>query len=371
MQRMTGPVPNLVIAQRVIDKISQVAQEYTEDETGEAMIGFLEPGINTGGIPTIYVMDTISPDDSAVRELHTFQQGDALQDELIWWLQENWHERRQIKDENNPDKLPSKWNIPLRYLGDWHKQPGFMIAPSGGDRMTAMDWLMEEDPEDGMGFLLVPIVTLGHPSTSNGAGITNYVVVPREDGDMRIDWWIIFAERGVFQPLAPSVYPDDQLPSIVTEYPWHLKDDARFSIEVGQIEHDERFVSTAVLWNTDGKLPLEVCFITARKGAGYVLLIATPYNYPDAPPRIYTAPFKLLNLNDGTYEMFGKLWEHATEITDQIKLSEDSMPDDPESTYLLDYVHAAENLPDLQVAQVPDNPVQTVKTDNTDEEVES
>ena len=129
---------------------------HIEDETGEAMVGLVVPGTHTNGVPTLYVLDTISPDDSAIRQFHTFQQGDDRQDELIWWLQENWQQTRVQHQQK-------KWDVPLRYLGDWHKQPGFMIQPSSGDLYTALNWI--DDPENKMDFLLAPIVTLGHPHT--------------------------------------------------------------------------------------------------------------------------------------------------------------------------------------------------------------
>ncbi|MEP7291420.1 MAG: hypothetical protein ABI835_06530, partial [Chloroflexota bacterium] len=60
-------VPNLVVARRVIDKMTAAARYSIEDETGEAMVGLVVPGTYTNGIPTLYVLDTISPDDSAIR----------------------------------------------------------------------------------------------------------------------------------------------------------------------------------------------------------------------------------------------------------------------------------------------------------------
>ena len=158
-------VPNLVIARRVLHKMTRAAQAFIEDETGEAMVGLVVPGERTKGIETLYVLDTISPDESAVRQFHTFQQGDEQQDEIIWWLQENWRVYRERRRNSYGQALSAKWDVPLRYLGDWHKQPGYMIAPSGGDQRTALDWL--DDEENGMNFLLAPIVTLGHPSTTH------------------------------------------------------------------------------------------------------------------------------------------------------------------------------------------------------------
>ncbi|MBC8100298.1 MAG: hypothetical protein H7Y11_12705, partial [Armatimonadetes bacterium] len=176
--------PNLVLAQRVVAKMMSAAQHFMEDETGEAMVGLIDPGVNTGGHPTVYVLDTISPDESAVRHFHTFQQGDERQDEIIWWLQENWRAgRAQASDK--------RYDTPLVYLGDWHKQPGYMIAPSAGDRMTALGWL--DDDSNEMDYLLVPIVTLDHPATiASGEGLANYITAPMPDGSyMRVDFWFI------------------------------------------------------------------------------------------------------------------------------------------------------------------------------------
>ena len=90
-----GIVPNLVLSQRAVDRMLSAASQYMADETGEAMVGFIVEDDTPEGLPTIYVLDTISPDETAVRRSHTFQQGDALQDEIIWWLQENWHFHRE------------------------------------------------------------------------------------------------------------------------------------------------------------------------------------------------------------------------------------------------------------------------------------
>ena len=86
-----GIVPNLVLSNRAVKKMLSAASQYLADETGEAMLGFIVENDTPEGLPTIYVLDTISPDETAIRRSHTFQQGDALQDEIIWWLQENWH----------------------------------------------------------------------------------------------------------------------------------------------------------------------------------------------------------------------------------------------------------------------------------------
>ena len=97
MSAFRGQVPNLVLAQRVIDKMAAAASRYIQDETGEAMIGLIDPGTHTNGVPTLYVLDTIAPDESdVVREYYSFEQGDDLQFEIFTWYLESWGIWRQM-----------------------------------------------------------------------------------------------------------------------------------------------------------------------------------------------------------------------------------------------------------------------------------
>jgi hypothetical protein len=326
-------VPNLVLAQRVIDKMTSAAQRYIEDETGEAMIGVITPGEHTNGVATIYVLDTISPDESAVRQLHTFQQGDERQDELIWWLQENWHVQREKRRGSYGSANNAKWDVPLRYLGDWHKQPGFMIAPSHGDLMTALDWL---DDDNGMDALLVPIVTLDHPATLGESTATvNYIMVPTDDGtNLRVDWWYIHRDVRAFQAINPVVYPDEQLPGL-TQYPWHLVNEAWASTEFARLQADNLFLSV-ILWDTDDKLPLEICLLMARQGSPKVLIITTHWNFPDSPPTARVAPMVSMDANDDIYDVFEDLWVKSEPVADPTDW------DWTKERTLLDYVHTIE-----------------------------
>jgi hypothetical protein len=318
-------VPNLVIARRVIDKMTAAARGSLEDETGEAMVGLVVPSMLAGGIPTLYVLDTISPDESAIRQFHTFQQGDDRQDELIWWLQENWQQSR-LQHENK------KWDVPLRYLGDWHKQPGSMIQPSGGDLLTALNWL--DDPDNHMDFLLAPIVTVGHTHATGSSGaLTNSLMVPQPDGTaLRVDFWYIDRKARLFLPVTPALYPNDQLPALV-EYPWHLVDEQRFSGEMRVLE-DDGLLITLVLWDADGVPPLEICLLTARVGADKMLILVTHADFPYRAPVARVAPFVQMRSQDDMYDVFARAWEQSEAVAYQ--------PDwTPEST-LLEYVHTLE-----------------------------
>ena len=326
-----GIVPNLVLSRRAVDKMLSAASQYIADETGEAMLGFIIEDDTPEGLPTIYVLDTISPDETAVRRSHTFQQGDGLQDEVILWLQENWHFHRE--KHRGTDALPGRFDVPLRYLGDWHKQPGSMIQPSHGDLMTALSWL---DDDEEMDNLLVPIVTVGYaPIIAESDLAVNYISVPMDNGtDMRVDWWYIHRDVRVFQPVHPKIVEEDELPQMM-KYGWHIVEADRLTSETLAMADDGLLVRTLV-YECDGEVPLEYCFFTIRQGASFLLLLVTQHDYPQTSPRAYRAPFtNELDLMDPV-ATFQKLWELATPIEDPEGWEWSS------GKYLIDYVIAIE-----------------------------
>ncbi|MCY3574724.1 MAG: hypothetical protein OXG92_09630 [Chloroflexi bacterium] len=328
-----GIVPNLVVSQRAVERMLVAASQYVADETGEAMVGFAVDDDSPEGKPTIYVLDTISPDETAVRRSHTFQQGDALQDEAIWWLQENWHYHRL--QHRSTDLLPARFDVPLRYLGDWHKQPGSMIQPSHGDLMTALSWL-DDDDESGLDFLLVPIVTTGHTAVVGAADIdVNYFHQPMADGtDMRVDWWYIHRDVRVFQPVRPQIVAPDTLPQMM-KYGWHVVLSDRLTSEHYALEDDGLLLRT-LFYECDGEVPLEFCFIAIRQGASVFTLLVTQHDYPQSPPRAYQAPFVAgIDLMDPV-ATFETLWGIAEPIPDPAGWSWS------EDNYLLDYIIAIE-----------------------------
>ncbi len=327
-----GIVPNLVLSERAVKKMLSAASQYLADETGEAMLGFIVENDTPEGLPTIYVLDTISPDETAIRRSHTFQQGDALQDEIIWWLQENWHFHRERY--RGSEVLPDRFDVPLRYLGDWHKQPGSMIQPSHGDLMTALSWL--DDDDLGMDYLLVPIVTVGYAQIIGESDLAvNYITVPMDNGtDMRVDWWYIHRDVRVFQPVHPQIVAEGALPQMM-KYAWHVVLPDRLTSETLAMADDGLLVRT-LFYECDGEVPLEFCFFAIRQGARSFLLFVTQHDYPHSQPRAYSAPFTSdLDLMDPV-ATFQKLWSVAEPIAD---------PPDWEwssDKYLIDYVHAIE-----------------------------
>lgn len=342
-----GIVPKLILSQRALDKMAAAAQKFIADETGEAMIGLIiPPPDDSEELATIYVLDTISPDESAVRQSYTFQQGDDWQGDVFVWLQANWNTYRSKQVDSRGKKLSPELNVPLSHVGDWHKQPGYMIAPSGGDLMTALSMIDDDELvlED---FLLVPIVTLGHPQTTIDSSIrVNYITMPQEDGtNIRVDWWYIHRDVRMFQPVEPIVKAATELPEL-PPYPWHLLDSARFNDEIDRLNADGLFASV-ILWEITGQPPLDICVATGRQGYSKLIIAVTRWDYPQKAPEIYLAPFVRMGPDQTLADVFDKIWAGAEKMDPPAGWA--WTPD----KMLVDYIHAVEVHLGLRPAKAP------------------
>ncbi|MEL7435358.1 MAG: hypothetical protein AAFN11_15525, partial [Chloroflexota bacterium] len=333
-----GIVPNLVISQRVVDHVVQAAQGYLEDETGESMVGIIVDTDEPETMPTLYVFDTISPDQTAERRSHMFEQGDIFQTDLFNWQLDNWNAYLRNGKDLSGNPIKEEWKVPLKHLGDWHKQPGSMIQPSGGDLMTALRFM--DDEENQFEFLLVPIVTLGHASVTSEEGAqVNYFTVPMENGtSLRMDWWFIHRDVRVFQPITPTIVDYDELPQM-PKYPWHILDIDLMDEELALIEEDGMFMlaQTAIPFQLDDELPLEIGFMVGRAGSSDVFIVATAWDYPNTKPRIFKAPFTGIDMSMYVFDVFDALWAQAEPIPPPANFEWN-----PESSYIVDYLATIE-----------------------------
>lgn len=366
--------PRIIVAQRVIDKIRRGALLYPEPETGEAMIGFVVPAPGRAE-PDIYILDTISPGEQAVREWGMFEQGDDWQGDVFHWLFVNWEVSRRQRRLSYGNALAAKWDVPLAHVGDWHKQPGDMIAPSGGDAMTARR--MIEDRETPIEHLVAPIVTLyplepkplatesaTAPATASEALLSDTLgqmaartgaappeietgeeapapaeaspddapaerVAPEKPAEpppasntivlrdheagwtIRIDFWYMSKRRKNFVPAAPEIWADDRLPGL-GPIAWHLAHPRRFQQEYGLLR-DAGYTVDMVRWDADGRPPYEICFQVYRPGATHVLLLVTPHDYPYYRPSVRLAPLVSVAEEE---DLFEKLYDASRPLPD-------------------------------------------------------
>ncbi len=302
--------PRVIVAQRVIEKIKRGALLYPEPETGEAMIGLVVPQQGRPE-PDIYILDTISPGERAVREWGMFEQGDDWQGDVFHWLYVNWEAFRELRRASYGNALAGKWDVPLAHVGDWHKQPGDMVAPSGGDAATARR--MIEDRETPIEQLVVPIVTL-YPLTPEPVEPAAPAVEGREPAgeaapqpgkpplppnaivlrdeaagwEVRIDFWYMSRRKKKFVPVTPVVWEDERLPGLPS-LAWHLAHPHRFDQEY-RLLIDDGYTVDVVRWDADGRPPYEICFAVHKESATHVLLLITSADYPYEKPALRIAP---------------------------------------------------------------------------------
>lgn len=333
--------PRVILSERVIDKMVQGALLYPEPETGEAMIGLIMPPTGRAE-PDIYILDTLSPGEHAIRQWGMFEQGDDWQGDVFHWLHVNWEAFREIRRPSYGRAMAAKWDEPLMHVGDWHKQPGDMIDPSRGDLETALN--MIADPETPLKHLVTPIVTMHRPREE--APVVDTVEKPSEDGAesaaespaepvvaapaapkpfdpltdvppsallrelpdkkwvIRIDFWYISDRLQDFIPIVPEVWDSERLPNL-PPVSWHLAHPRRFDQEYDLLR-EGGYTIDVVRWDADGKPPYEIVFSVYKPGKKYVVLLVTSVDYPATMPAIRIAP--LVNVAEDE-DVFEKLYD--------------------------------------------------------------
>ena len=325
----------VIVSQRVVDKILRGALLYPEPETGEALVGLVVP--QAGRVePDIYILDTISPGEHAVREWGMFEQGDDWQGDVFHWLYVNWEAFRELRRSSYGSALAAKWDVPLMHVGDWHKQPDDMTAPSPGDAMTARE--MIADAETPVHYIVAPIVTMyplekmpepvvGESETTSSdtaadgtppSAPANETSSPKEESNtiasdlvaegwhVRVDFWYMSKHRKHFVPVTPVIWPSDRLP-ILPPVAWHLAHPKRFDQEY-TLMVEAGYSVDVVRWDADGKPPYEICFSVYKSGNRHVLLLVTPVDYPAQMPAVRIAP--LVSVDEGQ-DVFERLYEES------------------------------------------------------------
>lgn len=346
-------IPQVIVAQRVIDKIVRGALLYPEPETGEAMIGLIVPREGRPE-PDIYVLDTLSPGEYAVREWGMFEQGDDWQGDVFHWMHVNWESFRELRRASYGSALAAKWDTPLMHVGDWHKQPGDMTAPSAGDAQTARH--MIADAETPVELVVAPIATLyplsavqqptlakieetaeveveagaaaeeegpAAPEESDQAEETETnaasaesspdeyidqetraqaILVPVEDKGwlVRIDFWYMSKRARQFVAVTPVIWPDERLPGL-PPVAWHLAHPRRFDQEYALLT-EAGYTVDVVRWDADGRPPYEICFSVYRPGDDHVIVLVTPADYPDHMPAARIAPLVSVEEEEDIFE---------------------------------------------------------------------
>ncbi|HLY26916.1 MAG TPA: hypothetical protein VKQ72_11295 [Aggregatilineales bacterium] len=314
-------LPRLTLAQRVVDKMVRNALVYST-ETGESLVGFAVKGLQRAE-PDLYVIETIAPDESAIRRGAYFEQGDDLQGDIFAWWYNNWElYRRWRKSARKPDgldkALEDKLDVPLVHLGDWHKHPGTLIEPSWGDTDTARGHIADKSNHTPQ--LLAILATVWDRSEDAAFAATEPpdpnnehpkpIRVPIDDRNVvRLDCWYISRSTRRFVRLSPTVVPDDMLPKLPT-LGWHLVNLDRLRHEMALLS-GEGFSVSVDEYDVDHVPPQEVCIFLARPTSAKVLIVVTQADYPDSRPTLRIAPMNAIQGLPEDADLYQSLWERS------------------------------------------------------------
>ena len=309
-------IAKIFIRKSVLDAMVKGAWKYPDLETGEALVGVVPPHDGEGQKPAeqvVYILGTIAPDESTIREWGTVQMGDEDQFDRFLWLAENWYEDHQ-EDE--------QWShLPLQHLGDWHKHPNSMTMPSRGDFYSAKAIL--RDMYWRLPFILQPIATLPTDTTyPHDLEDCNCITHVDERGRRaRIDFWYLNNMMREYEQLTTIEVVNDEasgsLPRLA-QLPWNLRNPQRMDFEEFSLKNDRRTFDP-VYFNTDGIPPLEYCLVVKLPDSDTHVLIATQFDYPNRPPVAWVIDLRQDHADQGLLELVRSAWstrepiEHAPE----------------------------------------------------------
>ncbi len=311
-------LPRVTLAQRVVDTMVRGALIY-QTETGKSLIGLPIPAVGRHE-PDLFVLDTIAPDDSAVRRGAYFEQGDDLQGDIFNWLSDNWDDMRVRPDAAHMALAhKARWNVPLAHLGDWHKHPGTLTEPSWGDTDTAIQSIFDE--ESGNPYLLAILATVwdrdqAHALDENEAqlpGETPLKIDIDPETTVRLDCWYISRRTRRFVHLTPTVAPNDTLPTLPA-VAWHLSSPERARQEIEALTKAGYAVSLEEL-DADKTPPRELCITLARRGSDRILIAVTQATYPSVRPELRSVPLKVMAAVPEGTDLFPALWAASAPLS--------------------------------------------------------
>ncbi len=302
-------LPRVTIAQRVIDKMVKNALIY-ETETGEALIGLPVPAPGRYE-PDLVVLETITPDHTAVRKYAYFEQGDDLQGDIMNWLVDNWNDYRKLPTA----KVQQRYNVALDHLGDWHKHPGSLTEPSWGDLETALGHVMDKDA--GKPYLLAILATVWDRTMAHATDEAEAVYFGEqpikvdidENTTVRLDCWYMSRRTKRFVHLTPKIEPDANLPTLPL-VSWHLSNTERWQKEFNEISQAGYSVSVDI-YDADNQPPRELCLTLAKRGAQYIQIVVTNADFPNTRPTIRTVPMSELKSIPESADVSLELWKRS------------------------------------------------------------
>jgi hypothetical protein len=282
------PPITLVVRPEVIGSIAAAAGAAGRRETGEPLIGMLQPSWDESGKRLIVsVLGTIPPGPQlrasvASVGLGATGDGERAASALRWW--------RKVT------------GLDLRHLGDWHKHPAGSPRPSQGDRATARRMKIETESA----------VWLSAISVCERVRTQNFYVKDRavafSDGNQTCGQVCFFRETrsaGLI-PITARIEADaiPALPGL----PWHITDPVRFAAEVRLLQAAGFATATEPSVSSSGAgLTLRLTSPHGRR----TLTVMTGSRYPATAPTVLDGQDRKARL--------GKTWSPNRFLVDVVE----------------------------------------------------
>ena len=254
------PTVTVVVRPEVIRSMAAAAGAAGRRETGEPLIGTLQPSWEQGGERLIASVLGAVPAGPQMRAnlasvaLGNSGDGERAASALRWW--------RKVT------------GLDLRHLGDWHKHPSGLAQPSQGDRATAR----EMRAANGSAVWLSAIAVCDHERTESAVAKGSAVSFLDEEETLGEVRFYRELDRTGLTPI--EVHVEEHAIPALPQLPWHIADPGRFAAECRLLKAAGFSIATeASITKSGAGLALKV---TSPDGRPFV--VETGWRYPVTAP---------------------------------------------------------------------------------------
>ena len=281
------PAVTVVVRPEVIRSIADAAGAAGPRETGEPLIGTIQPSWEQGGERLIAsILGSVPAGPHVHGRVASVALGDAGDGEraasaLRWW--------RKVT------------GLDLRHLGDWHKHPSGVPQPSQGDRATARNVKAESSAAVWLSAIAVCDHARTHSAVAEGAAVT---FTDEEETLGKVRFYREMDRTGL-TPIEVRV-EEHAIPALPL-LPWHIADSVRFAAECRLLQAAGFLIAIEPSITRSGAgLALKM---TSPDGESFVVM--TGRRYPLAAPKLFDAHGRKTAVENG--------WSPARFLVDLVK----------------------------------------------------
>lgn len=256
------PPITVVIRPEVVQSIARNAGRARDDETGEPLIGTVQPSWEgQGGRLIVAVLGSIPPGPHMRSSIASVDfggrgDGDRAASALLWW--------RKVT------------GLDLRHLGDWHKHRVGFVEPSNGDRRQAQR--MKHQSGSAVWLTAIAVCARAH----SGKSAPNGRSLVLSDGNATRGEVRFYRETEASGLVSTPVRVEGRALPALPQLPWNITDAVRFTAEC-RLLNAAGFATAIEPSITDSGAGIKLR-VTSRDGKQ--VTITTTVRYPFEAPAV-------------------------------------------------------------------------------------